>query len=251
MVGAGRLAWHLASALEEAGLVVSCVYSRNRKHARQLANRLYNTRSQDHLDFSAYNAQLVVLAVPDDAIKEVCTQVVLPPGAALVHTSGSQSLDSLRSAPTNYTGVFYPVQTFSKDRALDFKQIPICLESDDSGVLLRLTKLAKKISEHVALVSSAERQELHVAAVFANNFTNHLLHMAQVYAEAHQLDFSLLHALIDETTLKALETGPAAAQTGPAVRSDQTTIRRHLRQLKAFDPEYAKVYRLLTKHISS
>lgn len=248
LVGAGNLAWHLAPALEDAGLVVTSVYSRYLWNAQRLADRLYGTQAQDHLDFSDSEAQLFIIAVADDAIEAVAQQLQLPPGATLVHTSGSQPLRALRRAATDRTGVFYPVQTFSRARRPDFHHVPFCLESDDPEVLLRLTKLARQLSQHVALVSSEERQVLHVAAVFANNFTNHLLHMAQTLAEAHHIDFSLLHPLIEETVQKALE-GPAAAQTGPAVRGDETTIKRHLKQLRHFDPAYAKVYKLLTQHI--
>ena len=249
MIGAGNVAWHLAPALEDAGLVIECVYSRQPKHAQQLADRLYGTDVQEHLDFSESEATLFILAVSDDAMAEVAQQLILPEEATLVHTSGSQPLRALRPADTPLTGVFYPLQTFSRHRSPDFRAVPICLESDDSDVLLWLTKLAKKISRHVALVNSEERQALHTAAVLANNFTNHLLHMAEAFVEAHHLDFTLLHPLIEETLLKALESSPALAQTGPAVRGDDTTIKRQLRQLRAFDPEYAKVYRVLTQHI--
>ena len=249
MIGAGNVAWHLAPALENAGLVIESVYSRRSKRAQQLADRLYNTEGQSHLDFSTSEATLFILAVSDDAIMEVAQQLQLPEEATLVHTSGSQPLQALRRADTPYTGVFYPLQTFSQHRVPDFRTIPICLESDDSEVLSRLTKLAKRVSGHVALVNSEERQMLHVAAVLANNFTNHLLHMAGTFVEAHHLDGALLHPLIEETVLKALESSPASAQTGPAIREDATTIRRHLKQLKAFDSDYAKVYRVLTQHI--
>lgn len=249
MIGSGNVAWHLAPALEDAGLVIECVYSRQRKHAQLLADRLYGTDVQDHLDFSDSEATLFVLAVSDDAIEEVAQQLVLPEEATVVHTSGSQPLSALRRAATGYTGVFYPLQTFSRHRLPDFHSIPICLESEDSEVLHRLTKLARRVSRHVALVSSAERQVLHVAAVFANNFTNHLLRMAEDLTEANQIDFSLLHPLIEETVVKALEDSPALAQTGPAARGDETTIKRHTKQLRSFDPEYAKVYRVLTQHI--
>ena len=249
IIGAGNVAWHLAPALEDAGVVIECVYSRQSKHAQQLADRLYGTEVQDHLDFSASEATLFVLAVSDDAITEVAQQLVLPEAATVVHTSGSQPLRALWRADTPFTGVFYPLQSFSRHRIPDFRTVPICLESDDSDVLLWLTKLAKKISGHVALVNSEERQVLHTAAVLANNFTNHLLHMAETFVEAHHIDFTLLHPLIEETVLKALESSPTLAQTGPAIRDDATTIKRHVKRLRAFDPGYAKVYQVLTRHI--
>ena len=243
------MAWHLAPALEDAGLVIEGVYSRRRKRAQRLADRLYGTEGQDHLDFSASDATLFILAVADDAIEEVAQQLMLPAEATVVHTSGSQPLNALRRADTQRTGVFYPLQTFSRHWVPDWRTVPICLESDDSEVLLRLTKLAKKVSGHVTLVNSEERRVLHVAAVLANNFTNHLLHLAETFVEAHHLDFTLLHPLIEETVRKAVESSPAVAQTGPAVRGDGATIRRHTKQLRAFDPGYAKVYKLLTQHI--
>ena len=249
MIGAGNVAWHLTPALEDAGLVIERIYSRQAKHAQQLADRLYGTETQEHLNFSDSEATLFVLAVSDDAITEIAQQLVLPEEATLVHTSGSQPLSALRRAGTQRTGVFYPLQTFSRHREPDFRTVPICLESDDSEVLSRLTKLAKKVSGHVALVNSEERQMLHVAAVLANNFTNHLLRLAETFVEAHHLDATLLHPLVEETVLKALENGPAQGQTGPAVRGDTTTIKRHMKQLRAFNPSYAKVYRLLTQHI--
>ena len=249
LIGAGNLAWHLAPALEDAGLVVTGVYSRHLRHAQRLADRLYGAPAQNHLDFSTSPAQLFIITVTDDAIEAVAQELQLPPGATLVHTSGSQPLSALRGAATDRTGVFYPVQTFSRSRPVDFRNVPFCLESHDPEVLLRLTKLARKLSQHVALVSSEERQVLHVAAVLANNFTNHLLRMAQTLAEAHHVDFSLLHPLVEETVQKALEGNPAAAQTGPAARGDDTTIKRHLKLLRRFDPAYAKVYRLLTQQI--
>lgn len=249
MIGAGNVAWHLAPALEDAGLVIERVYSRQQKPAQRLADRLYGTDAQCHLDFSDSEASLFVLAVSDDAIEEVAQQLVLPAAATVVHTSGSQPLKVLQRAATKYTGVFYPLQTFSRHRLPDFRTVPVCLESENSEVLHRLTKLAKKLSGHVALVSSEERQVLHVAAVLANNFTNHLLRMAEELLESHHIDSSLLHPLVEETVLKALESSPALAQTGPAIRGDETTIKRHVKQLKGFDPSYAKVYRLLTQHI--
>ena len=249
ILGSGNVAWHLAPALEAAGLVVECIYSRHQAHAQRLADRLYGTHAQDHLDFSGSEASLFMLAVPDDALAEVARQLVLPKEATVVHTSGSQPLNVLRQAPTDRTGVFYPLQTFSRHHLPDLRIVPICLESDDSEVLHRLTKLARKISRHVTLVNSAERQVLHLAAVLVNNFTNHLLHMAETLTQAHHIDFTLLHPLIEETVRKALDSGPTLVQTGPAVRGDETTIKRHLKQLRNFDPGYAKVYKLLTRHI--
>jgi len=251
MVGAGNVAWHLAPALEAAGCAVSQVYSRSEEKAAELVSHLYQAEVQTQLDFSGSSAELFILAVSDDAIAEVAQQIKLPAEAVVVHTSGGQSLEVLAKAPTEQIGVFYPLQTFSKPRPVDFRDIPICLESDDNEVLHRLTKLARSISRQVKLINSEERARLHVAAVLANNFTNHLLQMAEQLLHDHQLDFALLHPLIEETVAKALEIGPAQSQTGPARRHDEKTINHHLKYLRMYDPAYAKVYKALTQHIQS
>ena len=249
LIGAGNVASHLGPALERAGHMVQGVYSRQPEHARQLTQYLYQAQPYDTLDFSATDAQLFIIAVSDDAIPEVVAALQLPEEALLVHTSGSQPLSVLKRSATPRVGVFYPLQTFSKHHPLDFHQVPICLESEDSDTLYKLTKLAKSISGHVALLNSQERRVLHVAAVFASNFTNHMLRMAETLAEAHQLDYELLKPLIEETIRKSLATSPEQAQTGPAVRGDARTIKQHQAFLKKFDPDYAKVYRVITQHI--
>ena len=251
MIGSGNVAWHLAPALEDGGHKITEVYSRQISKAEQLANRLYQADAQSHLDFSTSNATLCIFAISDDAIPSVAQQITLPPEALVVHTSGGQPLEALNGAPTELIGVFYLLQTFSRHRAISFREIPICLEANDSDVLHRLIKLARTISRQVKLINSKERALLHVSAVFANNFTNHLLRMAEQLLQDHQLDFSLLYPLIEETMAKAFETGPAQAQTGPALRNDENTISRHLRQLKSYDPAYAKVYQAITQHIRS
>ncbi|MEM9675702.1 MAG: DUF2520 domain-containing protein [Bacteroidota bacterium] len=251
MVGAGNVAWHLAPVLEAAGCAVTQVYSRSEEKAKELVIQLYQAEVQTQLDFSNSLAELFILAVSDDTIAEVARQIQLPAEATIVHTSGGQSLNALAKAPTERIGVFYPLQTFSKLRPVDFRDIPICLESDDSKVLHRLTKLARGISRQVKLINSEERAQLHVAAVLANNFTNHLLRMAEELLNDHQLDFTLLHPLIEETVAKALEIGPAQSQTGPACRYDEKTINHHLKYLRTYDPAYAKVYKALTQHIQA
>lgn len=251
MVGAGNVAWHLAPVLEATGCAVTQVYSRRKKKAEELTRRLYQATVQTHLDFSDSPAELFILAVSDDAIAEVVRQIQLPTEAVVVHTSGGQSLEVLADAPTERIGVLYPLQTFSKPRSVNFRNIPICLEANDSEVLHQLTRLAKSISQKVKMISSEERALLHVAAVFANNFTNHMLQIAEQLLQDHQLDFTMLHPLIEETVAKALEIGPAQSQTGPARRHDEKTINHHLKYLRTYDPAYAKVYEALTQHIQA
>lgn len=251
LIGAGNVAWHLAPTLEAAGCSITQIYSRRKKKAEELTRRLYQATVQTHLDFSDSPAELFILAVSDDAIAEVARQIQLPAEAIVVHTSGGQSLEVLADAPTERIGVFYPLQTFSKPRPVNFRNIPICLEANDSEVLHRLARLAKSISRKVMVISSEERALLHVAAVFANNFTNHMLQIAEQLLQDHQLDFTMLHPLIEETVAKALEIGPAQSQTGPARRHDKKTINHHLKYLRTYGPAYAKVYQAITKHIQA
>ena len=249
MIGSGNVAWHLAPALEDSGHKITEVYSRQKSKAEDLARRLYQADAQDHLDFSGSQATLFMFAISDDAIAPIAQQIKLPSEALVVHTSGGQPLEALSDTSTEYIGVFYPLQTFSRHREVSFREIPICLEANDSDVLHRLIKLARSLSKQVKLINSKERALLHVSAVFANNFTNHLLRMAEQLMQDHQLDFSLLYPLIEETIAKALETSPEQAQTGPARRNDTKTIERHLRQLKTYNSSYAEVYETITRHI--
>lgn len=251
MIGAGNVAWHLAPALEAGGHQITQVYSRQAAKAEQLARHLYQAKAQTHLDFSESEAELFIVAVSDDAITKVVQQMKLPSEALIVHTSGGQPLEALAKASTEHIGVFYPLQTFSQRRSVSFREIPICLEANDSDVLHRLIKLARSLSRQVKLINSKERALLHVSAVFANNFTNHLLRMAEQLMHDHQLDFSLLYPLIEETVAKARAVGPTQAQTGPALRNDEKTISHHVNQLNAYDPAYTEVYQAITRHIQT
>ncbi len=256
LIGAGNLAWHLAPAFENAGHVVSAVFSRNASHAQHLTNDLYDARPVTELNFAESHARLFVLAVPDDALETVCRELVLPPNAIVVHTSGTQPLDGLVHWLSVYSdvpaqaGVFYALQTFSRNQPLlDFADVPLCIEASDADAEAELVELGQSLSDTVYLVTSAERQVLHLSAVLACNFTNHLLALAKDQTDAADLDFSLLHPLILETIRKALSADhPADVQTGPARRHDQTTISTHL-ALLTNQPTTKQVYKLLSDSI--
>lgn len=250
MIGAGRVAWHLAPALENAGHTIEEVYSRRHTEAKKLTQRLYHAQVLDEPDFSDSSSDLFIIAVSDDAIRTVASRLLLPEhDAIVVHTSGSQPLEVLEGANTSYTGIFYPLQTFTKNKEVNFAQVPICLESEDSHVLKILTKVAKSISPTVKLINSQERVVLHIAAVFACNFTNHLLRMAEILLENQHLDLSLLKPLIVETIDNSLSLGPQQAQTGPAARGDLVILEKHMDFLKDFDQDYAEIYKAITQNI--
>jgi predicted short-subunit dehydrogenase-like oxidoreductase (DUF2520 family) len=247
-IGSGNLAWHLAPALDNAGYPVREVYSQNPKHAAALVGRLYEAHVNISLDFSASTSTMFIISVSDDAIQEVVQKIVLPDEAIVVHTSGSQPLSILDDSGAQNMGVFYPLQTFSKTKKVDFKSTPIFVESEITDVEKALMKMAKAISSNVKRISSEERKALHVAAVFASNFSNHMLTIAKEIAKQNDLDFNVLKPLIAETLNKSLEIGPEKSQTGPAVRGDFEILERHMEFLKE-NPELAEIYKIVSQHI--
>lgn len=247
-IGSGNLAWHLAPALDNAGFVVKEVYSRNPQHAERLTDRLYQAEVKATLDFSTSESTIFIISVSDDAIKSIAQEIILPEEAFLVHTSGSQPLAELKFAATNNIGVFYPLQTFSALKKIDFKKVPVFIEStnqETDGVLLLL---AKSISNQVRKISSEERKALHVAAVFASNFTNHMLAISKDILQRNSLEFEWLKPLIIETIEKSLSIEPENAQTGPAKRGDLEILDKHLEFLKE-DEALTEIYKAVSQHI--
>ncbi|HMP98310.1 MAG TPA: DUF2520 domain-containing protein [Cyclobacteriaceae bacterium] len=247
-IGSGNVAWHLAPALDNTDYKVAEVYSRNPKHAKALVERLYEAEVKHSLDFSDSPSSVFIIAVNDDAISQVAQEIVLPDDAVLAHTSGSQALSVLGYAGTDNIGVFYPLQTFSKNKKVDFAEIPFFIEAETDEAKKLLMKMAKALSRQVHDISSKQRQALHVAAVFASNFSNHMLHMAQEIMKAKKLDYNWLKPLITETINKSLSLGPEQAQTGPARRADIETLDKHLEFLSD-DEQVAELYRLISQHI--
>ncbi|MDN5203484.1 DUF2520 domain-containing protein [Fulvivirgaceae bacterium BMA10] len=248
MIGSGNVAWHLAMTLDNAGYPVKEVYSRNFRNAEALVDRLYGAEPKSDLDFSNSPSQLFIISVSDDAIKEIVREIILPEEAILVHTSGTKPLNAMEFAATKHVGVFYPLQTFSKSRRIEFSEVPLCLEAADGYTKRVLKEIANNISKHVAMIDSANRAILHIAAVFACNFTNHLFKIAEDILDEHKLKFDLLKPLIVETVNKSLEMGASISQTGPAVRQDFEVLDKHMEKLE-YNEEYAEIYRLLSQNI--
>lgn len=247
-IGSGNLAWHLAPALDNTDFAVKEIYSPNSKNAAALVEKLYQAKTKPSLDFSISPSKIFIIAVPDDAIGEVVKALKLPANSILVHTSGSQPLSLLGYAATPNIGVFYPLQTFTKAKKIDFNEIPIFVESENTQVEKVLVKMAKAISKKVQKISSDDRKALHVAAVFASNFTNHMLAIAENILDRHKMDFKLLKPLIVETINKSLSIGPEKSQTGPAKRGDLEILDHHYEFLKK-DEQLAEIYKLISQHI--
>ena len=247
-IGSGNLAWHLAPALDNLGYVVKEVFSARPKNASALTDRLYQAEVVTSLDFSASPSKVFVIAVSDEAISDIAKEIILPPGSLLVHTSGSQPLAILDLAGAAHTGVFYPLQTFTKARQVDFKNVPLFIEASDSDAEKQLVAMAKGLTSKFKKITSEERKALHVAAVFASNFPNHMIRIAKTLMEESDLNFDWLKPIILETINKALAVGPENSQTGPAVRGDLEILDQHMTYLKD-DKAIAKIYELISQNI--
>jgi predicted short-subunit dehydrogenase-like oxidoreductase (DUF2520 family) len=248
ILGTGNLAWHLAPALEEAGHTVTEIYGRDVSKAMSLTKRLYTAEAKDDLDFSESEGDIFILSVSDQAISSLADELILPEESILVHTSGTVSMDILGYSSATYTGIFYPLQTFTKDREMDFREVPFLLESDDQETLQKLKNLAKSLSPLQYVIKSKDRMALHVAAVFASNFSNHMLRLAEEIMNRKGLDYEMLKPLIIETISKNLELGAKKAQTGPALRSDLNTLDAHYQFLN-YNEQVAEIYKLISQDI--
>ena len=248
IIGAGNVAWNLAPALEDAGHTVTEVYARTLDSAEKVTQRVYEAIPKDDLDFSESKASIFILAVSDSAIAAVSDEIILPEGSILVHTSGSVSLETLNFSSATYTGVFYPLQTFSIGKKVAWDELPVLVESEDEETLQKIKKLAKSLTHQVYTVRSKDRKGLHVAAVFASNFSNHMIRIAEEIMRRQGLDFEMLKPLIVETISKSLQIGAKHAQTGPAIREDYETLEDQ-HQFLNYNMQFAEIYRLISQDI--
>jgi predicted short-subunit dehydrogenase-like oxidoreductase (DUF2520 family) len=252
IIGSGNLATHLALALENAGVIIDAIYSRNVAHAQLLCSKLYSTLIKDDLDFSDSPSQIFIICVSDKAIATLCSELKLPTHSFLYHTAGSVPIaiieQNYRFGLDGY-GVLYPLMSFSKNVKINFQDIPFCLEYNSEHSKTVLLSLTNVFSKKVFWINSSQREALHIAAVFANNFTNHLLGLSKEICEEEKIDFQILKPIVSETIKKAFEARhPAEVQTGPALRRDQETIDAHMEYLSE-DDDLSKVYATLTESI--
>ncbi len=244
IIGTGNTASVLGRKLKKAGHQIVQVFGRNSREASQLAYEL-GTESTNYWNVVNRNADLYIIAVSDMAIKEIIQELRLPE-KTIVHTAASVSKNILKPATDHY-GVFYPLQSLRKD-SIELPDMPLIIDAADDHTLLELEQLAHTISNQVVFAGDEERSKLHLAAVFCNNFVNHLLALAADYCNKEKLDFNLMLPLIHET-LSRIETAPPSHwQTGPAVRHDITTMEKHLDLLKTH-PHLKEIYQLFSKSI--
>jgi len=247
-VGTGNLSWHLAPALDNIGHKVSLVYGRNKKNARSLIDRLYNASFHKNLDFSSTKVNFIIIAVNDSAISEIASEIIAPENCIILHTSGTQPMQVLEKSAVSNFGVLYPLQTFTKNVKVNFKEIPFFIESNSKFTEKILKSLIKNLSSNVYKLNSIQRANLHLAAVFGSNFSNHMLTITKTLMEKYDLNFNLVQVLIYSMFKKAFDIGPEKGQTGPAIRNDHDTMDIHFDMLKD-NPEIQELYSLISRSI--
>lgn len=227
VIGSGNVATHLSTALLKAGHDIIGVCGRQLAHTTELANKL-NTKSFDNICDIPTDAEIYLISVSDDNIADVATQMPEVEGI-VVHTAGSVPM-SVLSRFSSY-GVLYPLQSFSKSRAIDMSRVPFCIEGCDSNTAGTLKALARTLSYDVRPMTTEQRAHLHLAAVFASNFANCMYTEAEKILKENDIPFDIMRELIAETAAKAADMGPTAAQTGPARRGDIQVMSRQLELL--------------------
>lgn len=247
LIGAGNVATHLGTALQQAGCRVPQVYSRTGASAAALAEKL-GTAYVTSLEEVRCDAGLYIVALKDAALQELVPQIVKGrEGALFVHTAGSMSMQLWEGYASHY-GVLYPMQTFSKRREVDWAEVPIFVEANRPEELSALKVLAGRLTPKVYEATSDQRKYLHIAAVFACNFSNHMYALCEHLLGSHGIPFEVMLPLIDETARKVHELTPREAQTGPAIRYDENVINRHLAMLEA-EPRLQELYEKISKSI--
>lgn len=244
IIGVGRVANHIATTLYQEGLEISGVFGRKTDLAQALAKKV---EARVITDISKpIRADLILLAVSDDAIEGVGKQLSKSNKGIVAHTSGAVPMSELPADLRR--GVFYPLQSFSIGKKIIWANVPFCIEAENDADLNALGDLAERISTKVYVLSSEQRKILHLAAIFANNFANLMYEFSDELLEDAGIDREIMHPLILETANKILMQRASESQTGPASRGDLDTIRMH-REILGEDNIYRKVYDLLTTEI--
>jgi len=244
ILGAGNVGYQLAWHLNNTGHQIVQVFSRHLPAAKFLGN-LMDIPCTDKIEEITKDADVYLLTVNDDSIEPLVKQLHLG-DKVIVHTSGTVPMNVLDKVSTNY-GIFYPLQTLSRNVSVNFDVIPICLNASNEHTKNILIELAKTLSNRFVEVDDEKRLAIHIAAVFANNFTNHLFSVSQMILEKTGLSFEIMKPLINETVRKIQNHDPLNVQTGPAIRHDDRTIERHLKFLE--EDGFAPLYKILSDDI--
>lgn len=236
-IGAGSVAEALCRGLTAGGHKILSVSSKGGVSAAALAERSGAMRVRDYS--IPDNCDIVIVCVTDTAVSEVAARIRLPEKTVIVHTAGSVEMSVL--GRNTRCGVLYPLQTFTKGFSPDLSKVPFFIEGAEKSTLKLLQELVESMGAEARECDSGHRKYLHLAAVFTNNFANFMMTAGGTIAEQAGFDPDVMRPLIEETARKALRAGPAAAQTGPAVRHDEGTMKNHI-ELLSFSPEYSELY---------
>ncbi|MDA3780819.1 MAG: DUF2520 domain-containing protein [Bacteroidales bacterium] len=247
IIGAGNVATHLALAINNAHFNIKQIVSKTENSASKLAKKVDAEVINDlrKLDLSV---DLIILSVNDDAIINILRKIKIEK-TFIVHTAGSVDMNIFESFAVNY-GVFYPVQTFSKERKIDFNNVPLGIEANSKSNREILKQFAKKLSNNVSDVNSIQRKKIHLAAVFACNFVNHMYNIASNLLRDNNVSDDIIKPLIMETAMKVMNDNPNSLQTGPAIRNDNLVIANHLEMLKDYE-EWQNIYNFVSKNIKN
>ena len=244
IIGAGRLAINLSMVIHKKGYELAEVCNRSEIPGKALAKRV-NAHYIPMPGMITPDADLYIVCVSDAVIEEVLSKINTD--HFIVHTSGTVGIDVLKKVSQNY-GVLYPLQTFTFNRLNDCRTVPLCIEANTENNLEILKHFAESLSENVYVANSGQRRILHLSAVFANNFTNFMYSISQELLKENEMDFRILAPIIMQTAENASSMDIFELQTGPAVRGDMDTIRKH-QELLSNHPEYKEIYDLITRNI--
>ena len=240
IIGSGNVAYHLAKAFTQNNIEVSQIFGRNEVELNKISEELNIPYSTKELA----DADLYLISVSDSAVEQV-SDLIKTEKALVAHTSGSLPIETLNGDYRKAS--FYPLQTFSKTKNLDYSKIPFFIEAENQIDEKSLFELASLISDHVETSDYEKRKYIHLTAVFACNFVNHLFARAKEIADSQDLDFNYFIPLIDETVEKIHHLEPKSAQTGPAVRGDERVLKLHEELIT--NEEHLKIYQLMNESI--
>ena len=241
LIGSGNVATHLGLALKENGFNIKQVYSKVLKNAEKLS-LILEAEAINKLE-KLTDSDLTILSVSDNAIETILKNIKDRP---IVHTSGYTGIN-IFNKKFNNCGVIYPLQTLNKEVSLEFSETPLCIEANNPIFEKKITKLAYSISKHIIALDSEKRKSIHIAAVFASNFTNHMLSIAYDLLKEKNIDFSILLPLVNQSIKKIKNNNPKDVQTGPAKRKDINIINHHMHDIK--NTRIKKIYKTITDSI--
>lgn len=248
IIGSGNIASHLSKAFYQCGIEISGIHSRNEKEGKKIAKKT-KTTFYPSIETIPKNASVYLICVSDDAISTVAELLPksIKKSKIIAHTSGSVNMESAFQGIKN-TGVFYPLQTFTKGKKMAYASIPFCINASNKKSSKALTSLANLLSKSVHQIDDEQRQSIHLSAVMINNFVNHIIYVSQELLHQKDIDPNILQPLLRETIQKQSQLGAYDAQTGPSRRKDAKTLKKHLDLLR-YNKDYKSIYMILSKSI--